>query len=160
VFQYNVTGIPLGQYRYVAVRGRDRAGRLSPMSPDITVPPQAVGTGEPALPGDPGKVALVAYPNPFERSVTVRLDNAGAWAAATGAFSEGTGPAGAPRLDIFDVQGRRIRWMGPGRTSGNLIEWDWDGRDGLGRAVPSGIYWARASGRSGEARVRLLRVSE
>jgi hypothetical protein len=89
--------------------------------------------------------ALVLTPNP-SRGETVRI-----------CFRlESEGPA---RLDLYDVQGRRIRQLFAGRLAGGETILAWDGRDDRGRPVPAGIYnfvmvtgtW-RASGRV----VRLL----
>lgn len=69
----------------------------------------------------------------------------------------GAGPAGVPSgggaswdeaahaaalLEIFDLAGRRLRTLSaePGRTDG--LVWTWDGRDGGGRHLASGSYWA------------------
>jgi len=49
------------------------------------------------------------------------------------------------RLDIVSVEGRVVRplWQGP--SSGDAAELRWDGRDAAGRRVPPGVYFARLS---------------
>jgi flagellar hook assembly protein FlgD len=55
--------------------------------------------------------------------------------------------AGAPdahvRLRIFDVRGRLVSQLYEGRL-GNAGDMVWDGRDGDGRRVSSGIYFVNA----------------
>jgi hypothetical protein len=68
--------------------------------------------------------SLESYPNPAHSMIRFRVDPA---------------PA-AGRLDIYDVQGRRVRslsWSSGGSVPG------WDLRDGAGLPVASGVYLAR-----------------
>jgi len=68
----------------------------------------------------------------------------------------GAAPAARRRLTIRDVQGRRVRGfdVAPGAVS-----LAWDGTDGGGRAVRSGVYFIRLDGPdgTGEARVSIVR---
>lgn len=66
---------------------------------------------------------------------------------------------GSIRLRIFDAAGRRVRdltssWHPAGSGSST-----WDGRDGTGAAMSSGVYWVRleAEGRSLTRRIVLLK---
>lgn len=52
---------------------------------------------------------------------------------------------GNVRLDIMDVTGRRVRRVVDGPLDPGRHEYRWDGRDARGRAVASGVYWARLS---------------
>lgn len=76
----------------------------------------------------------MAYPNPF--------------GATTGlAFALARG--GDLKVEIYDVMGRRVRDLSrPGVGPGEHVL-VWDGRDGDGRSVANGIYFARY--RAGEA---------
>jgi hypothetical protein len=47
------------------------------------------------------------------------------------------------RLSVFDVTGRRVRTLVDGLEAGGRRTVSWDGRDGAGRAVPSGVYFYR-----------------
>jgi hypothetical protein len=54
------------------------------------------------------------------------------------------GPAEGADLAVYDIAGRRVRELTPGRGSGaGGGEATWDGRDERGRPVPSGIYLFR-----------------
>ena len=68
------------------------------------------------------------YPNPFNPSTTLRFHLAY--------------PAEVD-LAIYDVRGRRIRELAVRTFGAGDHELVWDGRDGDGRAMPSGIYLAR-----------------
>jgi hypothetical protein len=47
-------------------------------------------------------------------------------------------------LAVYDVQGRRVRTLVDGRTrEAGRHETVWDGTDGSGRPVASGVYFAR-----------------
>jgi hypothetical protein len=89
-------------------------------------------------PGDAVAAALAAYPNPF--ADRVRLD----FAAARG---------GTPLVEIFDLQGRRLRSLVAAGARGSLF---WDGRDAQGRSLPAGVYLARITAGESTATCRLL----
>jgi hypothetical protein len=46
-------------------------------------------------------------------------------------------------LDVFDVNGRRIRRLASERPSTGRVAIEWDGRDDAGRAMASGVYFYR-----------------
>lgn len=73
-------------------------------------------------------VALVNVPNPFNPSTEIR-------------FSLNT-PA-QTRLGIYDVSGRLIRDLIDEFLAAGMHHIEWDGRDGAGRDVSSGCYFAR-----------------
>lgn len=54
-------------------------------------------------------------------------------------------PASEARVDlaIHDVSGRLLRYERMGAKGPGLHSWTWDGRDGEGRALASGVYYAR-----------------
>jgi hypothetical protein len=86
---------------------------------------------------------LTAYPNPFNPLTTLAFD---------------LPRPGPVVLEIFAVDGSRVRRLlvaehpaGPGRVI-------WDGRDDTGRPVPSAAYLARLAGPGGLATCRLLLV--
>ncbi|MEZ5065998.1 MAG: hypothetical protein R3B81_14790 [bacterium] len=96
-------------------------------APGTFLPPQCLLAVSAPLP-EAGPF-LAAYPNPFRDRVTIdwaRLGNVGA----------------ASRLDVYDVQGRRVRSIA--RSAQQTPVTGWDGRDERGRPVAAGVYWLRA----------------
>jgi hypothetical protein len=73
------------------------------------------------------------YPNPFNPRVQVD-------------FSLGEHPKGL--LEVYDMRGRRVAtlWQGTAQQAEQIT---WDGRDALGRAVPSGVYTFSLQGNDG-----------
>jgi hypothetical protein len=47
------------------------------------------------------------------------------------------------RLDVVDASGRVVRRLADGRLPLGAQRLGWDGRDGLGLASPSGVYYYR-----------------
>lgn len=68
------------------------------------------------------------YPNPFNPTTVIRF-----------ALRE----AGAARLAVYDLLGRRIRMLTEGVRSAGEYEVVWDGRDDFGQQVASGVYFYR-----------------
>jgi hypothetical protein len=68
------------------------------------------------------------YPNPFNSTVTL------AYAL----------PAESPvRFAIFDIQGRKVTTIDCGTRPAGYHSAAWDGRDGAGEPVASGVYLVR-----------------
>ncbi|HOT95614.1 MAG TPA: FlgD immunoglobulin-like domain containing protein [bacterium] len=67
------------------------------------------------------------YPNPFNTSTVLRFY---------------LPSEGEVNLDIYDVQGRRVRSLISGRAGKGEQESVWDGRDEAGRLAASGLYFA------------------
>jgi len=44
---------------------------------------------------------------------------------------------------VYDVAGRKVRTLRDGVADAGLLEISWDGTDGEGRALPSGVYFVR-----------------
>lgn len=84
-------------------------------------------TGVDGLPAAAG-LELACFPNPFNPRASFRIA-----AAAPGTAS----------LAVFDTRGRRLRTLWAGWLPAGARELVWDGRDGEGRALPSGVYLAR-----------------
>jgi len=63
------------------------------------------------------------------------------------------------RLDVFTVDGRRVRTLASGHQGTGTRTITWDGRDAFGRRVASGVYFYRlqADGRSFTRKMSLLR---
>jgi hypothetical protein len=71
--------------------------------------------------------SLRGYPNPARSTVRFRIDP--------------IPPAG--RLDIYDVQGRRVRSLAWSSGTMGGVPPGWDLRDGAGQPVANGVYLAR-----------------
>ncbi len=88
---------------------------------------------------------LLPQPNPFNPKTTLRF---------------ALPRAAAVELAIFDVSGRRVARLVAGDTlPAGQHAIDWEGRDESGRALPSGVYFARfaAAGFTEERKLVLLR---
>ena len=72
------------------------------------------------------------YPNPFNPSTTI-----------TYSVPEGGGEV---RLEVFDIRGRLLRVLAEGACEAGSYYVQWDGTDGYGRAVASGVYFSRLRG--------------
>ena len=63
---------------------------------------------------------------------------------------------GSAMDDVLDVTGRHLRTLAP-QAGADRVTAVWDGRDGSGQAVSSGVYFYRLdAGRSGETRKMVL----
>nr|MBP9899741.1 hypothetical protein [Gemmatimonadales bacterium] len=106
--------------------------------------PDCLWIGESAVPGAAGALAVSAHPNPFNPSVAV----------------EWTLPRpGLLAVKVYDVRGALVRTLHDGAVaaaSGRLV---WDGADGEGRGVPSGLYFVetRAEGQVDVLKITLIR---
>ena len=96
-----------------------------------TVPIVDTDDNQPALPNI-RNAALTGYPNPFNPSITLILENF---------FS----PIRDIRLDVYDILGRKIRRLDVSMTQLSRGEARWDGRDEKGNAVASGVYLFKAA---------------
>ena len=98
-------------------------------------------------PGEPTAVPAVTVlhpnvPNPFNPSTTIRFDLA---------------QLGPVQLGVYDVAGRRVRLLLDAiRPAGYGQTVTWDGRDGTGRSLPSGVYFCRLQSRDAIATRRLV----
>jgi len=92
-------------------------------------------------PPAPDDLNLRIVPNPANRSTT---------------FEVGAVPSGSFEISVVDAAGRLVRHFEGASAAGSIV---WDGRDGDGRAVPAGIYYARldSGGVSRWGRVAIVR---
>jgi len=89
----------------------------------VVTEPSGVGEGAPLVFRLDGN-----YPNPFNPLTTISF----------------TLPhAGPARLDVFDLRGRVVRTIWQGHLGPGTHEMSWDGKDGKGRTVAAGTYFAR-----------------
>src|SRR5690606_18261541 len=109
---------------------------------DLQVQPDAPVATDDVHPGQ--DVALLpTYPNPFvaETIIPYRL-----------------AAAGAVRLEIFDLQGRRVRTLLEANLPPGEHRVRWDGQSDAGRAVASGVYLVRLKTETSTQTRQLVRV--
>jgi hypothetical protein len=86
---------------------------------------------------------IQAYPNPFNPTTTLRFS---------------TAQAGMVSLDLYDLQGRRVRTLLHAvRPAGDHQE-IWDGRDDQGHLLPSSLYFARLKADKRHETLKLMLV--
>jgi len=86
---------------------------------------------------------LGAFPVPFSTDVTLSL------------YATGTTPA---RIDVYDLQGRRVFRLYEGSLPIGKTEIRWEGRDDAGRSVAAGWYFVRSTMGERAETMRILRV--
>jgi hypothetical protein len=112
--------------------------RIVTFDPALQPAPVAVGGEQPA------RLDLAPpFPNPARGLARVSF----AWT--------GRGPL---RLEVLDLQGRRIRTLMEGRHAAGRYEGGWDLRDQSGRAVAPGLYLVRLAGEGGAVTRRVAVV--
>ncbi len=110
----------------------------------VYFPVQLVGTPDgPAVP-KAGLQLDRPYPNPFNPSAKFNL------------YVEKSGEL---TVDIYDVQGQRVRALHQGVIEAGWHAMVWDGRDDLGRSQASGVYLVRArtAGEEGVQKMTLVK---
>lgn len=123
-----ITGYPLSSgVHYLRVRRLvgDSDTQRYELTMDLTGDGTAVGDETP-LAG----LSLGVFPNPFNPKTTARFH---------------VPTPGTAALAIFDVQGREVKTFERSFGTSGWMEVSWNGTDESGRAVPSGIYFMRAS---------------
>ncbi len=89
----------------------------------------------------PSSLALAAAPNPFNPTTTIAFDLPAAARVA---------------VDVYDLRGRRVRRLAAGDAVAGRLTLAWDGCDGGGRSLPSGVYLIRARA---DAESRVLKIT-
>jgi flagellar hook assembly protein FlgD len=123
-------GVPL-RYRLVGLFEDGSARKLAEGSVQVSVAP-AVGR---------------AFPNPYTPGpglVTVPFTVPGA--------------PGPMEATIHDIHGRMVRRVPISAPAGGYGSVTWDGRDGAGNAVSSGIYYVRVQGQGVDRASRVVLV--
>lgn len=128
-----------GMTRYYVVTATDDVGLESEPSNEIVLN----GVSDISeLPVEISGLALVGnFPNPFNPSTSIRF-----------ALPDG---GGRVSLDIYRVDGGKVRGLLDGDLPGGLHEVIWRGDDDLGRTLPAGIYFATVR-HGGESRTRKI----
>ncbi len=101
--------------------------------------------GESAVPGDlPGAIALLGnVPNPFNPQTDIHFS-----------VSRETNV----KLGLYDVKGHLVRMLDAGVLTPGDHSVLWDGNDQVGRAMPSGTYFARILGEGQLKAVKMMLV--
>lgn len=99
----------------------------------------AVSREESAVPA--GYALHANYPNPFNQSTTLSFD--------------------LPRqesvvVEVLDLLGRRIALICQDVKPAGRYRLQWNGADRMGRALPSGLYWARLSAGSFSQTIKMM----
>ena len=111
-----------GQEMYDLWTTHGRAWPIVMQADSVGLNVTAVATEEVA----PGAPALRVLRNPFERALDLRV----------------TLPRPSPvRMEVFDVQGRRVRSVDYGTLAAGAHALGWDGRLDRGAGAGAGIYW-------------------
>ena len=88
------------------------------------------GVPEDTPPAASRVVSLGNWPNPFRVETAIQFQ------------VDGTLPAGAWKLRVFDTHGRLVRTVWPSPTTRQFAV-SWDGRMDTGRRAPAGVYYYR-----------------
>jgi hypothetical protein len=83
------------------------------------------------------------HPNPFRDGM---------------AFGISLSKAGAVSVRVLDIQGRAVRTLEDGVVPAGRLEWTWDGRDGRGRDVGSGVFLVEVATAEGRMTRRIARL--
>jgi len=103
-------------------------GTTSSLSPFVIGGGSVTAVGDES--GAPARLALGQnYPNPFNPTTTITYSVPAAGADVL--------------IVVYDVTGRRIRQLVNGRREAGVQRVSWDGRDGNGRGVATGLYFFR-----------------
>jgi hypothetical protein len=86
-------------------------------------------------------ISISAFPNPFNPSTTIEY---------------AIPSAGRVSITIHDARGALITALADGLKPAGVYRAEWNGRDSKGRAVPSGIYFARVTHSSGTRSYKLV----
>ena len=68
------------------------------------------------------------YPNPFNSATTIRYR---------------LEAPGRVRLEVFDIQGQKVKTLADGDAGPGAYQVEWDGTDASGNPVATGVYLAR-----------------
>ena len=134
---------PTGQVRVRFIAADTNPGGIVEAAlDDFTTYDAALPNVEAPAAPDPRALRLTApEPNPARGSVRLTL--------------ELPRPADV-RVEVLDLAGRRVRPLHSGATSAGALALTWDGLGERGRAVPSGLYFIRATSGVNSAEVRVV----
>ncbi len=79
------------------------------------------------------EIVIKTYPNPFNNSIKIEI----------------VGNISRPELTIYDINGRRVKTFERIETLDGREQIEWDGTNGMGRYVSSGVYFIVVSNNEG-----------
>jgi len=119
-------------HRYLQVRRAGAGAEPGVVSGELVSYGPAVSAAPDPVEMPSRRLSLAAFPNPFNPRTTIELSIGGA-----------SSPA---KVELYDLAGRRVRTLFAGELAGGLRHGlSWDGLDGRGRPLPSGVYLCRAT---------------
>jgi hypothetical protein len=146
----------------------DALGAMQWTGNGVAICSDTTSQGEPALASDGNGGAIVAWQDPRNGDYDIyaqRIAAAGSFPTGVRDASRGRNPALATNrpnpfsgattieldlpvdtevtVDVFDVSGRRVRRLEPGRLSAGTMSLRFDSMDERGRPLPSGVYFCR-----------------
>jgi murein tripeptide amidase MpaA len=136
---YAVASRPIGTYTY-SVRGKDAEDDWGyPSSPATVIVDSSTEIA--VLSPGPRFFLSPGAPNPF---------------GARTSISFGLPAPGEHSLVVYDVAGRRVRTLSRGRKEAGVHAVAWDGRNEIGRLMPSGVYFCTLQAESGALHRRVI----
>jgi hypothetical protein len=125
---FTLTAHPIQDLQYVGVivTNSKRSGGAQSYTLDVDL--TAGSTDAPVVAAGSVLALDAASPNPFTGSTRI-------------GFS--LPASGLARIDLYDVNGRRVRGLFDGAAGAEHGEVVWDGRNDAGHELGAGVYWAR-----------------
>ncbi|OYD15375.1 hypothetical protein CH330_05905 [candidate division WOR-3 bacterium JGI_Cruoil_03_51_56] len=134
---------------YIVAGYRQIPGSFNPDAYLVKVGPDPVAVREPISPGEDSLCKALSVfrsePNPFTDRALISYQPPG---------------NGDVRITVYNLVGEEVRTLVSRERDSGLHTTTWDGRDETGKAVPGGIYFARAylkGGNPEQCRIVLLR---
>jgi hypothetical protein len=137
-----------GSFRLGGTTGQPTAGSMAGGAFAVSGGFWGAGSGSTSVPSwddaIAGNAALRGVnPSPFRTGTQVVLD---------------LGREAPVELDVYDLTGRRVRSLISGTQTPGRYQVNWNGDDGSGRQLPSGVYLLRLKSGSKVETRRLVRV--
>jgi len=137
------TPLPSGSVAAIMVRMKSRESRLN-FSADAMLNEASQSIGAVEIAAVPTEFALAQnYPNPFNPSTTIKYQIAN---------------EGNVSLDVWNLQGQKIRTLIAKEQKAGYYSVVWDGRNEAGQTVSSGLYLYRVQAGSFVATHKMLMI--
>jgi hypothetical protein len=121
-----IASFPAYDPRYI---GRNTMLMTDPNFLMIVQHPEVVANYDPGVPGITGRIGLV-YPNPFQNRVSIDLN---------------IKDPSLTRVEVYNIRGQIVSDLYDRVPGKGVLSLNWDGTDGNGTPVSSGIYLIRIS---------------